>query len=318
MQWSGVRATARTASSSRRRASCPAAGWTSVLVDAETGEVVERLTEDRAGDVEPAWTPDGTHLVFRSDRDGVPTSTRSASRTTRCCAPPTCWAARSRRTWIRADGAVVFANYTSSGYDLHRARLDLGALPPAEPFDDPYPDVRPLPLPADGPSRPYRPFPTALPRFWGALHRDPRRRVALGRRHRRHRSAAEARVRCGRALRDGDGAGLEPVLLPVRPVPAHVRAEPPAGVRPRGAGAPAHARGDGQRVAARRPHAALLAHALSLSWKRSREDTFGARCRRGWTWAGWERPGAGRTPSAIPTRSRPWTAPGCASRTCRR
>jgi hypothetical protein len=138
-----------------------------VLVDAATGEVVERLTEDRAKDVEPAWTPDGTHVVFRSDRDGV--SNLYALRL-------------EDRALLRATnvlggaftpdvdprgGDVVFANYTSSGYDLHRAALDLEALAPADPFEDPYPAVLPLPPPADGPERTYRPFPTALPRFWG-------------------------------------------------------------------------------------------------------------------------------------------------------
>src|SRR6185295_3505317 len=46
-------------------------GWLDVvLVDPDTGGVAP-LTEDRAKDVEPAWTPGGDHVVFRSDRDGV-------------------------------------------------------------------------------------------------------------------------------------------------------------------------------------------------------------------------------------------------------
>ena len=41
-----------------------------VVVDAD-GANLRALTSDRAKDVEPAWTPDGQHIVFRSDRDGV-------------------------------------------------------------------------------------------------------------------------------------------------------------------------------------------------------------------------------------------------------
>ncbi|HYU42883.1 MAG TPA: hypothetical protein VEQ84_12105, partial [Vicinamibacteria bacterium] len=41
-----------------------------VRVDPVSGETTP-LTRDRAKDVEPAWTPDGTQVIFRSDRDRV-------------------------------------------------------------------------------------------------------------------------------------------------------------------------------------------------------------------------------------------------------
>src|SRR4029079_4443575 len=41
-----------------------------VRVDPASGAAT-LLTRDRAKDVEPAWTPDGAYVVFRSDRDGV-------------------------------------------------------------------------------------------------------------------------------------------------------------------------------------------------------------------------------------------------------
>jgi dipeptidyl aminopeptidase/acylaminoacyl peptidase len=40
-----------------------------VEVDPSTGEA-RSLTDDRAKDVEPTWTPDGEWVVYRSDRDG--------------------------------------------------------------------------------------------------------------------------------------------------------------------------------------------------------------------------------------------------------
>ena len=182
--------------SSRPRAWRRAGGSTWCCVDAGTGEIVERLTEDRAKDVEPAWTPDGTpRSCSAPTATASRTSTRCASRTARCCASPTCWAARSRRTSIPSGGAVVFSNYTSRGYDVHRAPLDLGGLPPADPFEDPYPAARPLPPPADGPDRPYRPVPDGAAALLEPVRRARRRRVAWGHRHRRRRPAAAARLR---------------------------------------------------------------------------------------------------------------------------
>ncbi|MFI5006509.1 MAG: BamA/TamA family outer membrane protein [Solirubrobacterales bacterium] len=141
-------------------------GWLDVVLVDPEGGAVTNLTEDRAKDVEPTWTPDGEAVVFRSDRDGV----------------------SNLHAWRLADGAllrltnvvggaftpsvaprgdtVAFADYSSRGYDVHLADLDLGAAPPAEPFVDAYPPPSPATTPAITPDKPYRPLPTLLPRFW--------------------------------------------------------------------------------------------------------------------------------------------------------
>ncbi|HLA77243.1 MAG TPA: BamA/TamA family outer membrane protein [Vicinamibacteria bacterium] len=136
-----------------------------VLVDAESGEVTP-LTEDRAKDVEPVFTPDGSHLVFRSDRDGVSNlyalrlSDRALLRITNVLGG-------AFLPDLSPDGrTLAFASYSSRGYDLATAPLDLEAAAPAEPFLDPYPAPRVDPAPVGVESRPYRAFPTALPRFW--------------------------------------------------------------------------------------------------------------------------------------------------------
>jgi Tol biopolymer transport system component len=136
-----------------------------VRVDPVSGAVVT-LTEDRARDVEPAWTPDGRSVIFRSDRDGTSNlySLRLAD------------GALSRVTNVLGGAfmpdvspsgrEIAFASYSARGYDVHVMSLEPAALRPAAAFADPYPAVA-----ADGPvttapDRPYRPGSLVLPRFW--------------------------------------------------------------------------------------------------------------------------------------------------------
>jgi hypothetical protein len=141
-------------------------GWVDlVLVDPRTGALRE-LTHDRAVDAEPAFTPDGSTLVFRSERDGV----------SNLYAVDVAGGAPRRLTNVLGgaftpdvapDGrALAFAAYTSRGYDLHLASLDVVSAPVAPDFVDPYPAARQDPTPAGGAARPYRPWGSLRPRFW--------------------------------------------------------------------------------------------------------------------------------------------------------
>jgi Tol biopolymer transport system component len=136
-----------------------------VLVDARSG-AVRALTSDRAKDVEPAWTPDGTHVVFRSDRDGV--SNLYAVRVADgALLRVTNVLGGAFTPDVAPDGRqLAFADYGARGYDLRVADLDLAALAPAEPFQDEYAAVAPDPPPVTVRDRPYRPWPSALPRLW--------------------------------------------------------------------------------------------------------------------------------------------------------
>jgi Tol biopolymer transport system component len=136
-----------------------------VLVDARSG-AAQPLTDDRAKDVEPAWTPDGSTVVFRSDRDGVSNlyAVRVADgglfRITNVLGG-------AFMPDVAPDGReVAFADYRAGGYDVHVADLDLGRLAPAEPFRDEHGAAAPEPPPATVRDRPYRPWPAALPRLW--------------------------------------------------------------------------------------------------------------------------------------------------------
>jgi Tol biopolymer transport system component len=134
-----------------------------VLVDPATGAVSE-LTHDRAKDVEPTWTPDGRHVVFRSDRDGV--SNLHALRVSDGALFAVSHVLGGAfEPDVAPDGRhVVFAGYGPEGYDVQTAPFD--PTVPAAPFVDPYPPSRPDPTPVTAEDRPYRPWPTLLPRFW--------------------------------------------------------------------------------------------------------------------------------------------------------
>lgn len=135
-----------------------------VLLDLASLELAP-LMDDRAKDVEPAWLPDGSGLVFRSDRDGASNLYRLTLTDGRLWRVSNVLGGAFAPD-VAPDGRrVAFANYTARGYDIHLMELD-GRSPAAEPFLDPYPPSRPEPPASDAPVSPYRPFPAALPRFW--------------------------------------------------------------------------------------------------------------------------------------------------------
>jgi len=136
-----------------------------VLVDPRTGDVTA-ITDDRAKDVEPAWTPDGEHIVFRSDRDGV-SNLYAWRRRDKALLLLTNVLGGAFTPSVGADGrTVVFADYSSRGFDLHTTQVDLTAAPSAPGFVDSYPVSAPAPQPSTLDTRSYRPLPAMLPRFW--------------------------------------------------------------------------------------------------------------------------------------------------------
>ena len=141
-------------------------GWLDLVrVDVATG-AVEPLTHDRAKDVEPSWTPDGSAVVFRSDRDGVSNlyalrlADRSIVRVTNVLGG-------AFQPSVAPDGrSVAYSAYSSRGYDVHVAPLDFAAAAPTQAFVDEHPAPRPDPVPAGSPVEPYRAGSMLLPRFW--------------------------------------------------------------------------------------------------------------------------------------------------------
>lgn len=144
-------------------------GWLDLVeVDPATG-LGRNLTEDRAKDVEPTWTPDGEHVLFRSDRDGV-SNLYAQRRADGALLRLTNVLGGAFTPAVAPDGrTVAFASYSAKGYDVHVMDADLASASPAEPFADPYPAPRPRPEPAQAETRPYHPLPTMLPRFWSPV-----------------------------------------------------------------------------------------------------------------------------------------------------
>lgn len=136
-----------------------------VTVDPATGAVTP-WTRDRAKDVEPAWDPEGRFLVFRSDRDGVSNVYACRLEDDRLFRVTNVLGGAFGPD-VSPDGArLVYSSYSSRGYDVQIAALDLAALPRADAFHDPYPESPASPKPWEGEVQPYRPFPAMLPRFW--------------------------------------------------------------------------------------------------------------------------------------------------------
>jgi hypothetical protein len=141
-------------------------GWLDLVrVDPATGSV-EQLTHDRARDVEPSWTPDGRAVVFRSDRDGVSNlyalrlADREVVRVTNVLGG-------AFQPSVSPDGrSVVYSEYSSLGYDVRIAPLELATAPVAAPFVDVYPAPRADPAAAEAPATPYRAWSMLWPRFW--------------------------------------------------------------------------------------------------------------------------------------------------------
>ena len=154
-------------------------GEIDLVVMAADGGNAHALMADRAKDVEPAWTPDGTRIVFRSDRDGV----------SNLYAVGVDGAGMVRLTNVLGgaftpdvspDGrTVAFASYAAAGYDVHTMPLDLSSAPVAPAYVDAHPPSRPTAVELAGADQPYRPWPAMRPRFW-APYLDRGDEVKLG------------------------------------------------------------------------------------------------------------------------------------------
>ncbi|MBO6937082.1 MAG: PD40 domain-containing protein [Deltaproteobacteria bacterium] len=135
------------------------------LVDLASGEVTD-ITHDRAYDTGPAWSPDGRHLYFSSDRTGVANLYRYDV-ADESLVQITDVVAGAYSPDVSPDGrSLVYLGYTSRGWDIYR--LDLAGLSPRA--AEPYVDDRPDPIDPSGTvvthSERYVPARTLYPRSY--------------------------------------------------------------------------------------------------------------------------------------------------------
>jgi hypothetical protein len=147
-----------------------------VVIDRD-GQLVQRVTDDQAADVSPAWSPDGRYLLWASDRDGVydiyavDVASLFGAQTT-----PRVWRVTRTTTGaadpdVSPDGRwLAYAGLYPQGQRIERIPFD----PPS--WEAAAENRRSLRAPAASPSRAralpdapvhgYNPFPSLWPKAW--------------------------------------------------------------------------------------------------------------------------------------------------------
>jgi dipeptidyl aminopeptidase/acylaminoacyl peptidase len=151
-----------------------------VVLDAE-GRVVRTVTETRAIDGAPAWSPDGRYLVFSSDRTGI-ANLYAFDVESGALRQVTNVLTGAFQPDVSPDGRwIAFSWYGADGYDIARVPFDPAAWRPAPPVrpeirertGDPEAVLRT----AGGPARRYSPWRSLAPSYWVPTFED---RAALG------------------------------------------------------------------------------------------------------------------------------------------
>ncbi len=153
----------------------PGAHLDVVVLDVATGRQAVQVTDDRAVDLAPTWSPDGRWLLWSSDRSGIPNILAAE------VDPGTGRVGEARRVTDVLTGAayptvdpqgrwVYFSGYHAYGWDVERAPFAPDGWPAASPasarFDAPPRPVALQEAHADGDVKGYSPFPTLLPTYW--------------------------------------------------------------------------------------------------------------------------------------------------------
>ncbi len=151
-----------------------------VILDAASGELVDRVTRDRAIDLAPSWSADSRWLVWSSDRTGIPNvyGAEVDPTTGRATEPVMLTNVRTGAVFPSLDPAgqwLYFTGYHVDGWDVERTPFLPGAAP-AAPAPDPRFDA-PAVLPTRGasaaPVQKYSPSATLRPTYWEVAYREP-------------------------------------------------------------------------------------------------------------------------------------------------
>jgi len=143
-------------------------GFYDVVILDPAGGGVTQVTDDRAVDMTPAWSPDGRYLLFSSDRTGISNlyawDTRGGG-----MMQVTNVLTGAFQPDVSPDGRwIAFQHYRSDGAHVARIPYDPAAWRPAPPVRA---SVAPAPQPeparmTEAPSRPYHAWRSVLPAYW--------------------------------------------------------------------------------------------------------------------------------------------------------
>ena len=150
-----------------------------VVLDARSGAVVTEVTEDRAIDLAPRWSPDGRWIVWASDRTGILNVVAASfdAETAEVGDPVLLTNVRTGVAFPSIDPSgrtLLMSVYHANGWEVGRLPFEPSTAPPAPPpasrFEPQHPFVDGA---STAPVRDYSPFPTLLPRYWEPQLREP-------------------------------------------------------------------------------------------------------------------------------------------------
>lgn len=190
-----------------------AARWTArgmmdVVVLEADGALAVQVTEDKAVDTTPFWMPDGSGLVWSSDRTGIPNVFAArlpdgAGEELEVFQATNVLGGAAHPSVDPSGRWLYYSSYHADGWSIRRIPFSpadwFPAQPPVQRFADDPSSAPPSPSPAVGPSpaasagedppvtyerRPYRALGTLRPHYW--IPRLRRAQTALDRSGRRH------------------------------------------------------------------------------------------------------------------------------------
>lgn len=155
-----------------------------VILDRD-GDVVTVVTRDRAVDLGAAWSPDGTRLIWASDRTGI-LNLHAVDVDPATAAVRGEWQVTNVLTGVQfpsvsPDGRWIHMSaYHARGWEVERIPYDPSTWFEPFPLDPRFrgereETERAPPPPVEGEARPYSPLPTLRPRYWQPSFREPAR-----------------------------------------------------------------------------------------------------------------------------------------------
>lgn len=141
-------------------------GYKDIWILDANGNKLAELMHDRAIDGGAVWGADGKHIYFGSDRNGI-FNLYACDLEQKKISQISNVLGGAFMPAIAPDGSeIVFANYSSQGYDIHALNNDQANWKVADSYRDPYPVMHYNDSPVATEQSPYNPLQSLAPRLW--------------------------------------------------------------------------------------------------------------------------------------------------------